>query len=161
MHKTKNIDPSHFNQLHNKATAIAAAGSLLVPAALYSLHSKNSHKNNIASTPTLSSPSSEVMQHLDGLLVHNPNIVDVSQDTAHPGLEKVTYRFTPSHNTLSDVYYAVSPNQDTTHAEPILEGYNGGNEITHNGNKISIDVDSHTGYIVPNPETSHSAGSGE
>lgn len=83
---------------------------------------------------------------------HPENVISVVADPKHPGLDAVTYKFTPDHRTISDVSATIAPDQDWTHAMEKVQTYNGGTGITHLGDTVTVNVDTQTGFIVPNPE---------
>ncbi len=87
---------------------------------------------------------------LADIVKHNKSVLSVQPDPAHPGLDKVTYRFRVYHATDSNAAVDVAPNQSQNEAVYNLETYTDGAPV-HIGDTISFDVSSQTGDIVPNP----------
>ncbi len=147
--------PSKKFKVGMNVGALVAAGAFGV--GTYSL--AEMARNN---SPSRSKSPTHFVSHerqLETLPSKYPNVISVTPDLQHPGLDKVTYRFTPGHDTLSDVYMSVAPEQDNSDAAKRVESYNGGNEIVRNGEELNIDVDIHTGFIVPNPDKGSSGAS--
>lgn len=154
MTKTKNSLRPTPNTIRNRRAALAA-GLLLAPAAIVGSH--------IARTGNADAgvPKAELIHDgvakLQSYQAKHPNILSVAPDTDHPGLERVTYTFTPGHNTMSHLAAEVAPGQIRDDADADIAGYNDGSDITHFGQKIAVDVDPTTGFIVPNPDLPPSA----
>lgn len=95
---------------------------------------------------------------LEGLPAKFPNVLRVKPDAEHPGLEEVTYRFSPGHASLSHAYLTVDPKMKQGFEDAIgnLETYNGGNRIVRYGGVLTFLVDAGSkpgaGIIVANPD---------
>lgn len=95
---------------------------------------------------------------LEALPKQFPNVLSVRPDAEHPGLEEVTYRFSPGHASLSHAYLTVDPKMKQGFEDAIgnLETYNGGNRIVRYGGVLTFLVDTRSkpgaGIIVANPD---------
>lgn len=156
MSKTKNSVPSSGNILRGKN--VLAIGLVVGAAVLGKEVILNQNDPAKADAePTAAALVHQGVARLESFQTKHHNIISVAPDPKHPGLERVTYRFTPGHNTVSSLAAEVAPDQIRDHADADIEGYNGDSEVVQFGQEITVDVDPTTGFIVENPDLPPSA----
>ena len=136
--------------------AVIASAALLAGAALVGgvVKSQEGGKSAKAQAAKVATARAAHKAALEALPKKSPNVISVEPDHVHPGYEKVTYKFTPGRDSISFLTETVAPDEDQGHATDRVETYNNGNEVIQYGQELTVDVDTETGYIVPNPDKS-------
>lgn len=156
MSKTKNsapVSPNTYRLRRLMAVAVLAGVAAIGGEVILG----GGGKTDVGSEPAKAQLTQKGIARLNSYKGKHPNILDVSADPAHPGLERVTYTFSPGHNNISFLAAEVAPDQTRDHAYSDIESYNNGSDLVHYGDELTVDVDPSTGFVVPNPDLPSSA----